>query len=68
MTINRYTPPPEEIERWKATAQPLAVEWVTKMESRGIKNAAEIQAAGLRFVDEIMAEGRVDYWRDLPQD
>lgn len=68
VTINRYTPPPEEIERWKAAAQPLAVEWVTKMESRGIKNAAEIQATGLRFVDEIMAEGRVDYWRDLPQD
>lgn len=66
--INRYTPPPEEIERWKAAAQPLAADWVARMEKRGIKNAAEIQAAGLKFVDEIVAAGRVDYWRDLPQD
>lgn len=67
-TINKYVPPPEEIERWKAAAQPLAAEWVTKMESRGINNAAEIQATALKFVAEIIAEGRLDYWRDLPQD
>lgn len=68
VTVNKYTPPPEEIDRWKAAAQPLAVEWVSKMESRGIKNAAEIQAAGLKFANEIIKEGRLDYWRDLPQD
>ena len=41
--IVEYTPPPEEVERWKAIAgEPLWEEWVAKMEAQGYSEARDV--------------------------
>lgn len=62
--ITKYTPPPEEVARWKEVAQPLAAAWVATMEKRGFANAQKIQDTGLQYVKEL-SQGRMDYWKDL---
>lgn len=42
-SINEYTVPPEEVAKWNdLVGKPLANDWVTRMEAKGIKNAKQI--------------------------
>lgn len=40
--MNTYTPPKEEVDRWKAAVQPLYTKWVSDMKAKGLTNAQEI--------------------------
>jgi len=47
----RYTPPPEELERWTRVAgEPLWKEWVRKMEAKGYPEAQQVLNAALELL------------------
>ena len=64
-TMNTYTPPQEEIDRWiEVAGKPLWQEWVKKMEARGFKSASQIQAKAIELVKEYK-QGKTDTWKEL---
>ena len=63
--LNTYTPPQVEIDRWiEAAGKPLWEKWVSKMESRGITSAAEIQKTAIQLIGEYK-QGKTDTWKEL---
>ncbi len=62
-----YTPPEEEITRWKETVgKPLWDKWVKDMEKRGYKSAKKIQETALELIEEYK-KGKTDTWKELYQ-
>ena len=49
--INKYVPPPEEVERWtKVAGEPLWKDWVKRMESKGRPDAQKVLDETLRLL------------------
>ncbi len=48
----RYTPPPEELQRWVKAGEPLWKEWVKKTETKGYPSAQQVLNAALEFAKE----------------
>jgi TRAP-type C4-dicarboxylate transport system substrate-binding protein len=64
-TMNTYTPPQEEVDRWVEQAgKPLWEEWVKNMEKRGYKSAGEIQKTAIGLIQEYK-KGKTDTWKEL---
>jgi len=52
LPIIEYTPPAEEIEKWRATAKPIWDQWVDKMEKAGHSDAQKILDRALQLLDQ----------------
>lgn len=64
-TMNVYTPPQDEIDRWiKIAGKPLWEKWVQDMEKRGSKSAREIQSTALKLIEEYK-KGNIAVWKDM---
>jgi TRAP-type transport system periplasmic protein len=64
-TMNTYTPPQSEIDRWTEVAgKPLWQQWVKTMEGRGYKSAAKIQKTAIQLIGEYK-KGKMDTWKEL---
>jgi TRAP-type C4-dicarboxylate transport system substrate-binding protein len=48
----KYTPPPQELERWTKMSEPLWKEWVQKMESKGRPEAQQVLNATLELLKQ----------------
>jgi hypothetical protein len=48
--MDKYTPPPQELEKWTKASEPLWNEWVKKMESRGRPEAQQVLNAALELL------------------
>ena len=48
----RYTPPPEEIQRWVKASEPIWKEWVKRTESKGYPVAQQVLNSALEMFRE----------------
>ena len=48
----RYTPPPEELQRWVKASQPIWKEWVKRTETKGYPVAQQVLDAALEMCKE----------------
>ena len=48
----RYTPPPEELQRWVNASQPLWKDWVKRTEAKGYPSAQQVLDSALEILKE----------------
>jgi len=48
----RYTPPPEELQRWVKASEPIWKEWVKKTEAKGYPSAQQVLNSALEIFKE----------------
>jgi len=48
----RYTPPPEELQRWVKASEPIWKEWVKKTEAKGYPSAQQVLNSALEMFKE----------------
>jgi len=48
----RYTPPPEELQRWIKASEPIWKEWVKKTEAKGYPSAQQVLNSALEMFKE----------------
>jgi TRAP-type transport system periplasmic protein len=51
-TMVRYTPPPEELQRWVKASEPIWKEWVKRTETKGYSSAQQVLDAALQMSRE----------------
>jgi len=48
----RYTPPPEELQRWAKASEPIWMEWVKRTEAKGYPAAQQVLNSALEMLKE----------------
>jgi TRAP-type transport system periplasmic protein len=50
--MTRYTPPPEELQRWIKASEPVATDWVKKTEAKGFSSAQQVLNSAMEMSKE----------------